>query len=125
VIFSAPSQLSKNFKLKDKIKELEKQSPIVYHIRCSEYDADYIRKTARIFQYRMSEHSSSNAGNKDFRAQRLFTSLVIEFKRTKILERFIFYSYLKYFSEKNARVSITASDVTQNIISESEPHIYR
>ena len=42
-----------------------------------------------------------------------------------ILERPFFYSHLKYFSEKNARVSITASDVTQNIISESEPHIYR
>ena len=62
---------------------------------------------------------------KTFRAQHLFTSHVIEFKGTKVLERLFFYSYLKYFSEKNARVSITASDVTQNIISESEPHIYR
>jgi hypothetical protein len=62
---------------------------------------------------------------KTFRAKRLFTSNVIEFKGTKILGRLFFYSYLKYFSEKNARVSITASDVTQNIISESEPHIYR
>jgi hypothetical protein len=66
VIFTAPSQLSKNFKLKDKIKELLKQSLVVYHSRCSEYDADYIIQTARIFQYRMNEHSSSNAGNKDF-----------------------------------------------------------
>ncbi len=66
VIFTASSQLSKHLKLKDKIKELEKQSLVVYHIRCSEYDADYIRKTARIFQYRMNEHSSSNADNKDF-----------------------------------------------------------
>jgi hypothetical protein len=61
---------------------------------------------------------------KTFREQHLFTSHVIEFKGTKTLER-LFYSYLKYFSEKNARVSITFSDVTQNIISESEPYIYR
>ena len=53
-----------------------------------------------------------------FRAQHIFTSHVIEFKGTKILERLFFYSYLKYFSEQNARVSITASDVTQNIMSE-------
>ena len=66
VIFTTPSRLSKNCELKDKIKEIEKQSLVVYHIRCSEYDADYIRKTARIFQYRMNEHSSSNAGNKYF-----------------------------------------------------------
>jgi hypothetical protein len=31
---TAASQLSKNFKLKDKFKELEKQSLVVYHIRC-------------------------------------------------------------------------------------------
>ena len=62
---------------------------------------------------------------KTFREQHLFTSHVIEFKGTKILERLFFFSYLMYFSEKNARVSITASDVTQNIISESEPHIDR
>ena len=69
VIFTAPSQLSKHFKLKDKIKELEKRPP-------------------------------------------------------KILER-LFLFVLDVFQWKNARVSITASDVTQNIISESEPHIYR
>jgi len=62
---------------------------------------------------------------KAFRAKRLVNSHVIEFKETEILERLFFYSYLKYFSEKNARVSIKASDVTQNILSESEPHIYR
>jgi hypothetical protein len=62
---------------------------------------------------------------KTFRAQRLFTSHIIEFEGTKIFERLFFYSYLKYFNEKNARVAITASDVTQNIISESESHIYR
>ena len=45
---------------------------------------------------------------KTFREQHLFTSQVIEFKGTEILERLFFYSYLKYFSEKNARVSITA-----------------
>ncbi len=62
---------------------------------------------------------------KTFRAQRLFTSHIIEFKGTKIFERLFFYSYLKYFNEKNARVAIKASDVTQIIISESESHIYR
>ncbi len=40
VIFTAISQLSKHFKLNDKIKKLEKQYLVVYHIRYSEYDAD-------------------------------------------------------------------------------------
>ena len=109
MIFTAPSHLSKHFKSKDKIRELEKQSLVVYNIRCSEYDADYIRKTARIFKYRMNEHSYS-------------TSMSLNLKELKI---YFFYSYLKYFREKKARVSITDSDVTQNIISESELHIYR
>ena len=35
VAFTAPSDLSKNFKFKDKIIEVEKQSLVVYHIKCS------------------------------------------------------------------------------------------
>jgi len=109
VIFTAPSHLSKHFKSKDKIRELEKQSLVVYNIRCSEYDADFIRKTARIFQYRMNEHSYS-------------TSMSLNLKE---LKRDFFLFLLEVFQGKKARVSITDSDVTQNIISESELHIYR
>ena len=44
IAFTAPSDLSKNFK----IIEVEKQSLVVYHIKCSECSADYIGKTERI-----------------------------------------------------------------------------
>jgi hypothetical protein len=89
VVFMAPSQLSKHFKFKDKIKELEKQSLIVYHIRCSECDADYIGKTERIFQHRINEHSSSHTGNEDsaIRAHHIETGHTIDFKGAKILDR--------------------------------------
>ncbi len=43
----------------------------------------------------------------------------------KELKRDFFLFVLEVFQGKKARVSITDSDVTQNIISESELHIYR
>ena len=64
IAFTAPSDLSKNFKFKDKIIEVEKQSLVVYHIKCSECSADYIGKTERILAYRIKEHQSPKKDKK-------------------------------------------------------------
>jgi len=64
VAFTAPSDLSKNFKFKDKIIEVEKKSLVVYHIKCSECNEDYIGKTERILSYRIKEHQSPKKDKK-------------------------------------------------------------
>ena len=64
VAFIAPSDLSKHFKFKDKIVEVEKQSLVVYHIKCSECQADYIGKTERILAHRILEHQSPKKDKK-------------------------------------------------------------
>ena len=64
VAFTAPSDLGKHFSFKDKITEVEKQSLVVYHIKCKECSDDYIGKTERILAYRIKEHQSSKKDKK-------------------------------------------------------------
>jgi hypothetical protein len=45
-------------KSEDKIVEVEKQSLVVYHIKCSECQADYIGKTEKILAHRIVEYQS-------------------------------------------------------------------
>jgi hypothetical protein len=92
VAFTTPSDLSKNFKFKDKIIEVEKQSLVVYHIKCSECHADYIGKTERILSYRIKEHQSSKKDKKGNYASALYehhklTNHKIDFDGIKILDR--------------------------------------
>ena len=96
IAYSAPSTIGRSFKFKDKINELEKQSLIVYHIRCKECPENYIGKTERKFAYRLKEHSTSTHVNSKsgvkpedsaIHAHHLKTSHEIDFEGAKILDR--------------------------------------
>ena len=92
IAFTAPSDLSKNFKFKDKIIEVEKQSLVVYHIKCSECSADYIGKTERILAYRIKEHQSPKKDKKGNYLSSVYehhkiTGHKIDFDGIKILDR--------------------------------------
>ena len=89
VAFSAPSTIGSHFKFKDRIIELEKQSLIVYHIRCNECKEDYIGKTERIFYYRIQEHQKAPKTGEisAIHQHHLKTGHVIDFTGAKILDR--------------------------------------
>ena len=89
IVFTAPSEIGRHFKFKDRINELEKQSLIVYHIRCKECREDYIGKTERIFAHRIKEHSVSVKckENSAIHAHHVVTGHEIDFKGAKILDR--------------------------------------
>lgn len=58
VAFKAPNETEKFFPYKDKVKEIEKRSLVVYHLKCKAEgcDASYIGKTERILVHRLKEH---------------------------------------------------------------------
>ena len=89
IAFSAPSTIGSHFRFKDRINELEKQSLIVYHIRCKDCSEDYIGKTERIFAYRIKEHSRSVKSGEDsaIHAHHTATGHTIDFKGAEILDR--------------------------------------
>ena len=47
------------FPFKDRTKDIEKQSLVVYKINCKTCQTEYIGKTERILTHRMSEHAKS------------------------------------------------------------------
>lgn len=55
VAFQAPNTIAKLFPFKDKIKNVEDQSLVVYNLKCSCGD-EYIGKTERILRIRLQEH---------------------------------------------------------------------
>ena len=92
VAFTAPSDLSKHFKFKDKITEVEKQSLVVYHIKCKECKENYIGKTERILSYRIKEHQSPKKDKKgnyesSVYAHHAKTGHVIDWEGIEILDR--------------------------------------
>ena len=89
IAFSTPSTIGSHFRFKDRINELEKQSLIVYHIRCKDCSEDYIGKTERIFAYRIKEHSRSvkSGEGSAIHAHHTATGHTIDFKGAKILDR--------------------------------------
>ena len=56
VAFQAPSTIGNLFPFKDRLKDREKQSLVVYKLQCKTCDAQYIGKTERILLYRLNEH---------------------------------------------------------------------
>lgn len=95
VVFTTPTEIGKNFKFKDRVDELEKQSLIVYQISCSQCEASYIGKTERIFTHRLKEHSRPKVNSLDNNKtsdsavynHHLETGHIIDYKSTKILDR--------------------------------------
>ena len=77
--------IEKMFPFKDKIKNIESRSLVVYKIRCKTCGDEYIGKTERILAYRLKEHkeSSSSACNKHLVK---FPTHEIDFEDVKILD---------------------------------------
>ena len=48
------------FAFKDRVEDPNKQSNVVYHLKCLNCDEEYIGKTTRICSKRMSEHEHSD-----------------------------------------------------------------
>jgi hypothetical protein len=59
VAFKAPNTIGNMFPFKDRIRDVENQSLVVYKINCSTCNTEYIGKTQRILIHRMKEHSKS------------------------------------------------------------------
>ena len=59
VAFKAPNTIGNMFPFKDRVKNIESQSLVVYKINCATCNAEYIGKTERILIHRMKEHSKS------------------------------------------------------------------
>ena len=89
IAFTSPAQIGTHFKFKDKITEVEKQSLIVYHIKCGECNENYIGKTSRIFAIRLKENAESVTGREDssIHIHHLQTGHMIDFKGATILDR--------------------------------------
>ncbi len=85
VVFVAPSEIGMRFKFKDKVNEREKQSLVVYHIKCKDCGADYIGKTERILFYRLKEHKTQKSSALCQHQQS--TGHKIDFENVQILDR--------------------------------------
>ena len=59
VAFKSPNTIGNMFPFKDRTKDIEKQSLVVYKINCKTCQTEYIGKTERILTHRMSEHAKS------------------------------------------------------------------
>jgi hypothetical protein len=57
VAFKPPSDLSKQFPFKDKV---DQSTLVVYHIKCKNCNADYIGKTLRNINIRISDHKTKD-----------------------------------------------------------------
>jgi hypothetical protein len=60
VAFQTQKTIGDFFPYKDKVKDAEAQSLVVYKIKCDSCDAEYIGKTERILCHRVKEHRTSN-----------------------------------------------------------------
>ena len=59
VAFKAPNTIGNMFPFKDRIRDVECQSLVVYKINCATCNTEYIGKTQRILIHRMKEHSKN------------------------------------------------------------------
>ena len=60
VAVQSPATVGSFFPFKDKIKDVESQSQVIYKINCRSCDASYIGKTQRILYHRIHEHKNDN-----------------------------------------------------------------
>ena len=60
VAFKSPNTIGNMFPFKDRIRDVEHHSLVVYKINCATCNTEYIGKTERILIHRMSEHAKSN-----------------------------------------------------------------
>jgi len=56
VAYQAPKKIGDFFPYKDKVELPEEQANVVYHLKCTQCEADYIGKTKRILVHRLKEH---------------------------------------------------------------------
>ena len=56
IAFQAPMTIGKLFPFKDNIKNVEDRFLVVYSLKCSTCNAEYIGKTRRILRHRLKEH---------------------------------------------------------------------
>jgi len=99
VVFKAPRVLGDRFSFKNRPKDIEKQSLVVYHIRCKggtdsegrriECNEDYIGKTERILHFRLREHrGEASASNESaVHKHQEETGHEIDFENVEILDR--------------------------------------
>ena len=60
VAFKAPNTIGNMFPFKDRTRDTESQSLVVYKINCTTCNAEYIGKTERILIHRIKEHTKSD-----------------------------------------------------------------
>ena len=60
VAFKAPNTIGNLFPFKDKTRNKESQSLVVYKVNCATCNAEYIGKTERILIHRIKEHTKSD-----------------------------------------------------------------
>lgn len=63
VAFQTPQTIGSFFPYKDKVKEAQAQSLVVYKIKCDTCNAEYIGKTERILHHRIKEHKTGNTSS--------------------------------------------------------------
>ena len=85
VVYVAPTDLSKQFKFKDTVDEIEKQSLVVYYIKCKDCNADYIGKTERLLFHRIKEHKTQKTSS--IYQHQLSTGHTIDYDNVQILDR--------------------------------------
>ena len=61
VAFKTPTTIGSYFPFKERVKEVEAQSLVVYKLQCNSCEASYIGKTKRILGHRIKEHKTSNS----------------------------------------------------------------
>ena len=66
VAFKAPAQPENHFPFKDIVTDPRQQSKVVYHIKCKDCDCDYIGKTERLCDIRLSEHKKQKRQLSEF-----------------------------------------------------------
>lgn len=60
VAFKSPKTIGNLFPFKDKVRDTESQSLVVYKINCATCNVEYIGKTERILTHRIKEHIKSD-----------------------------------------------------------------
>ena len=58
VAFKSPAQLGDHFPFQDQVIDPNKQSNVVYHVKCMDCDDDYIGKTTQILNERIHDHTT-------------------------------------------------------------------
>ena len=104
VAFKSPAQLGDHFPFKDQVIDPNKQSNVVYHVKCMDCDDDYIGKTTQILNERIHEHKT----NKDSHIYQHMKSEKhrIDFANIKILDRASSDLKLQY-KHKNKNIEVS------------------